>query len=163
MSKLSLVLLAALSVVGVNATASTTSGKAAEKKFVDVSSAFEQQKKAIEIDLADGETYSEISSKDRDLVKTALQRISNALASAGGVDALLDGKKAEVFNDQELVNNILTNAGEDSRLVCTREKKVGSHRTTTRCETVAQRRRAAEESQKAMRENQRVMMPRPGG
>lgn len=163
MSRFLLILLAAFAVASADATISASSGKTVDKPVVDMSSPFEEQKKSIEADLADGETYSEISGKDRDLVKTALQRISNALASSGSVDALADGKKAEVFNDQELVNNILTNAGEDSRLVCTREKKVGSHRTTTRCETVAQRRRAAEESQKAMRENQRVMMPRPGG
>lgn len=163
MPKFLLILLAAFSAASAHATISASSSRAVEKQAVDMSSPFEEQKKSIEADLANGETYSEISRNDRDLVRTALQRISSALASAGSVDALTDGKKAEVFNDQELVNNILTDAGEDSRLVCTREKKVGSHRTTTRCETVAQRRRASEESQKAMRENQRVMMPRPGG
>lgn len=163
MLKVVLMLLAVFAAASSGATNRASSSKAVDKQAVDMNSPFEEQKKSIEADLADGETYSELSRNDRDRVRTALQRISSALASTGGVDALTDGKKAEVFNDQELVNNLLTEAGEDSRLVCTREKKVGSHRTTTRCETVAQRRRAADESQKAMRENQRVMMPRPGG
>ena len=138
-------------------------GFSSQDKALDVSRAFSEQKTRIHADLADGETYSEISQQDIASVKGALERISIKLEQPGGLEGMNDAGKAALFNDQELVNNILTNAGEDSRLVCTREKKVGSHRTTTQCETVAQRRRAAEESQKAMRENQRVMMPNPGG
>ena len=65
--------------------------------------------------------------------------------------------RLEVFNEQELVNTLLTEAREDSRQVCTREKKVGSHRTTTMCKTVAERRRDMEQSQGALRTNMRVV------
>lgn len=142
---------------------------ATKKASVDVSGSFADQKKAIEADLADGETYAEINPPDRAAVQEALQRIGTQLNLAGGSDKLSDAEKASVFNDQELINNILTRAGEDSRLICTREKKVGSHRTTTRCMTVGERRRAADDSEKALRENQRFMcgdsgcLSRPGG
>lgn len=136
--------------------------RVAGKAALDVTASFAEQMAAIETDLADGKTYSEISQKDREQVRSALQRIASALESAGSVENLSKLEQAKVFNDQELANNILTEAGEDSRLVCNREKKVGSHRTTTQCMTVAQRERASEETQNAMRENRRVMLP-PGG
>lgn len=131
------------------------SASRAEKTAVDVTASFAGQYKAIEADLADGQTYREISPKDREAVRGALQRISTALARAGSVEALSATDKAAVFNDQEMANNLLTRAGADSLLVCKREKQVGSHRTTTQCSTVAERRRAHEQSEKALRENQR--------
>lgn len=145
-----------------HATIDSKSGKAPEKPAIDVTAPFDQQARIIETELADGETYSEISQKDREAVRAALQRISTALASAGGVDSLTAAQKASVFNDQELANNILTMAGNDSRVICKREKKVGSNRTTTQCATVAERRRAAEQSEKALRENQRIQLPAAG-
>ena len=41
-------------------------------------------------------------------------------------------------------------AREDSRLVCTREKQIGSLRSVSKCATVAERRRAREASQQEM-------------
>jgi hypothetical protein len=60
---------------------------------------------------------------------------------------------AVVFNDQALINAILTQAGEDSRLVCTRERPVGSRRPITHCVTVAEKRRHREEVQNEMDKN----------
>lgn len=112
--------------------------------------AFASQREAIEKDLAGGKAYTEIDPRSRMEVQHALDRIALVLKSRGSVDAMTEDEKARVLNDQELVNNTLTQAGEDSRLVCTREKKVGSHRTTTNCMTVAERRRAMEQSQNEM-------------
>ena len=112
--------------------------------------AFASQREAIEKDLAEGKTYAEIDPRSRMEVQHALDRIALVLKSRGSVDAMTEDEKARVLNDQDLVNNTLTQAGEDSRLVCTREKKVGSHRTTTNCMTVAERRRAMEQSQNEM-------------
>ena len=136
----------------------SSSKKAAGKQAVDVTLSFEDQKRAIEADLADGETYSEIAANDRETVTGALQRISSALAKAGGAAGLSETDKAAVINDQELVNTILTRSGDDSRLVCVREKKVGSNRTTTQCSTVGQRRRVAEETRQALQDGQRVLL-----
>lgn len=158
MYKIAFMLLVALLAGPLSATINSTT-KESTAKSVEAGSSFFEQKKRIEEALADGETYSEIKARDRDQVVAALQRISAALTKAGTVEALGDKEKAEVFNDQELVNNLLTQAGEDSRLVCRREKKVGSHRVTTQCTTVGQRRRDAEESQKALRDNQGIKLP----
>lgn len=121
--------------------------------------AFAEQKKAIEADLANSETYSEISSEERVTVHQALDRISGLFRTYGSVERLSWEDRTQMFNDQEQINNILTRAGEDSRVVCKREKKVGSHRVTSQCSTVAERRRAMEDSQEELRKNQRSIMP----
>ncbi|RYZ72538.1 MAG: hypothetical protein EOP91_07880 [Lysobacteraceae bacterium] len=162
MRKIALMLLMMAATSAAHASIDSKSAPGAERTAVDVTASFAEQYKVIEADLADGETYSEISQKDREVVRGALQRISTALAQAGGIGAMSATEKAAVFNDQEVANNILTRAGADSLLVCKREKKVGSHRTTTQCATVAERRRAAEQSEKALRENQRIQMPASG-
>ncbi|MGH8063139.1 MAG: hypothetical protein ACREO7_14125 [Pseudoxanthomonas sp.] len=128
---------------------------AASKKdaaALDLNASFTQQKAQIERDLGDGETYTEISSQDRATVREALNRIAGKLDMAGSVESLTGQQKADVFNDQEKINTILTKASEDSRLVCRREMKVGSHRPITECLTVAERQRAYENAQKTMRD-----------
>jgi hypothetical protein len=134
--------------------AASTAFAAAKKSAggLDLNAAFTQQKEQIERELGDGETYAEISSQDRATVREALSRIASKLDMAGSVESLTGQQKADVFNDQEKINTILTKASEDSRLVCRRERKVGSHREITECLTVAERRRAYENAQKTMRD-----------
>jgi hypothetical protein len=138
---------------GTGSSPASSSRSDAGSPALDVRAAFAGQQQAIESDLADGKTYAEISEGDRLAVKGALNRISAALGGVESVEHLSEQKKADVFNDQELINSILTQAGADSRLVCTREKKVGSHRTSTQCYTVAERRRMREQSEAEMRKN----------
>ena len=154
----SVLLLSFLASTMAHASIDSSARKSSSKPSVDVEASFAEQRKLIEADLADGETYAEIGAKDRELVRAALERISDALAASGGVTRLSETEKAAVINDQELVNNILTRAGDDSRLVCVREKKVGSNRVTTQCSTVAQRRRASEETRQALQDGQRVLL-----
>ncbi|SJZ53925.1 hypothetical protein [Novilysobacter spongiicola] len=124
---------------------------------------FPEQKAEVQAALADGETYAEINPQDRSAVLGALERIEFELESAGGIDVLDREAQVRVFNDQELVNNLLTRAGEDSRLVCRRSRKVGSHFPTNVCQTVAEQRRLREASQDQMKQlNSHRMLP-PGG
>jgi hypothetical protein len=139
------ILLAALMLSAGSAAAADTGTR------VDVDNGFQAQRENILKELSDGETYSEIDAGDREKVKAALARIATALDRSGGVDQLKEQQKVEVFNDQELVNNILTKAGEDSRLVCKRVRKTGSHMTSNQCMTVAARNRAMEHAQEELR------------
>ena len=129
---------------------------------VDVEEQFAAQRTQILEELGDGKTYSEIKNADREKVKSALARISAALAQSGGVAQLGEEQKVAVFNDQELVNNILTEAGENSRLVCKREKKTGSHMASNQCMTVAARNRATEHAQETLRNTPPRSLPREG-
>ena len=147
----------ALLLVSANAFASIGSGNSArsERMAMDVHQSFDAQRQSIEADLADGKTYSELSDSDRSKVTEALQRMGSLLHDAGGVAALDEAQKVRVFNDQELVNSILAKAGNDSRLVCRREKQIGSNRITTQCMTALQRARQTEEARKTMTDSQR--------
>lgn len=123
--------------------------------------AFPDQKAAIERDLR-GERYAEISAADRTRVREALGRIASALEGKPSLEALAEADRVAVFNDQEFINTTLTRAAEDSRLVCRREKKVGSHFASNVCMTVAERRRAQESAQDRVREAARFPV-RDGG
>ncbi|HST45949.1 MAG TPA: hypothetical protein VLK29_12090 [Luteimonas sp.] len=116
---------------------------------------FAEQRAQIEADLADGKTYSELSSGDRSTVRESLERIAQYLGGVDSVEQLTDDNKARVFNDQEVINNILTQAAADSRVVCTRETKTGSNRRVTTCQTVAERNRRRELDQENLRDVQR--------
>ncbi len=155
------VLLSFLALAPLAASASIGTGTEAfsPEKGLDVSRSFEAQRQAIVKALADGETYSEIPVQDRQTVKESLDRISGLLGGAQSVDQLSEAARVEVFNQQERVNTLLTRAREDSRMVCTRERKVGSHRTTNSCMTVADRRRAREQSQDALLNNSGYKAP----
>ena len=159
MYKLLVLTVLALAPLAANAHIPSDGGSFSPEKGLDLSGSFQVQRDAIVAALGDGKTYSEISSGDRQKVTVALDRISSLLGGAGSVEQLSEAAKVEVFNQQELVNTVLTQAHEDSRLVCTREKKVGSHRTTNNCMTVAERRRAREESENALRNNSGYKLP----
>ena len=115
-------------------------------------SAFAEQKRDIIVKLSDGKTYSEISSNDKGAVTAALDRMEVKINGAGGVEGLTMEQKVEVFNDQEVVNNLLTKARKDSRLVCKRETTVSSRIPSTQCRTVAERKRSYEEAQSLIRD-----------
>ena len=120
---------------------------AQESQLALVEGDFAGQRAEIEEDLADGKTYAEISSKDRAKVREALDRISRELEGVDSIDSLAEQSKVTVFNEQEVVNTILTQARADSRLVCDHSRPTGSHRRVTKCQTVAERRRRMEEDQ----------------
>jgi phosphomevalonate kinase len=121
--------------------------------ILNVEGSFDEQRERILSDLATGEKYSEISQQQQRDVRSALDRITREIESNGSIDTLSAEQRLKVFNDQELVNTILTRAGEDSRLVCKREKSVSTRIASTQCLTVAQRRKLCEEAQDHMRKS----------
>lgn len=106
---------------------------------------FDEQRTQLMADLADGETYAEISAEDRDKVVSALGRMQRMLGDRTPA-ALHPDDRAALMNEQELINNLLSQARKDSRLVCTRETPVGTRMPTTVCRTVAERRRLRDNS-----------------
>lgn len=98
-------------------------------------------------DLDKGERYSEIRPQDRATVtrtlQTMLAMVENANGSVGQLNA---DEKVVFFNHQEAVRTILSGAEADSRMVCKRERRVGSQMLQSSCRTVAEARRQREES-----------------
>ncbi len=117
---------------------------------LQANSPFPAQQAQVRSDLMGGEVYSEIADQDRVLVISALDRMT-ALIGDGSADALSPAAKVAFFNDQEVVNTILTKARRDSRLICRREKTVGSNMPTTQCLTAAQRDRLREGGAESLR------------
>jgi hypothetical protein len=85
----------------------------------------------------DSDRYSEISAADKQTVLTTLQRMDARLAKVGSSDQLSEEDRVDMFNDQEIVNTIITHAAVDSRVICIREAPTGSHRIRVNCQTLA--------------------------
>lgn len=120
---------------------------------------FADQREEIEEDLADGKTYAEISSSDRATVRESLARIGSRLEGVDSIDGLDMDTKVEVFNEQEKVNTILTQAAADSRMVCDRDMPTGSRMRKTTCQTVAERDRRMEADREHLRKVQNGIGP----
>jgi hypothetical protein len=105
---------------------------------------FEQQKTTILQDIKDDTIYDEIAYSDVKLVKSALENIALTLSSVTDLAELTIDSRAELFNNQELVNTILTMAENDSRMVCRRRGRLGTNFKTTTCESMKDRRERQE-------------------
>lgn len=116
---------------------------------------FAGQRATIEKGLADGKTYSEISPAARREVRDALDRMAAMLEGGHTAETLPADQKVALYNEQEIVNNILTQAAADSRVVCMREVATGSHRKVTTCVTAAERTRRRQQDQDSLNRLQR--------
>lgn len=120
---------------------------------------FAAQRASIEKDLADGKTYAEISAADRGKVRASLDQMTALLEGGRTPESLTADQKVELYNQQETVNTILTQARADSRVVCDRRAATGSHRKTSTCATVAERERRRNQDQQTLHRNQRAPLP----
>lgn len=102
------------------------------------------------------EDYSEISMAEKSSVSAAINRIRIRVGEHDSVEALNPQAQTEVKNDEALINQILSRAHADSRMVCRRERATGTNRPERVCLTVAQRKRMQEESQNRLQNSQRV-------
>jgi hypothetical protein len=125
--------------------------KSTKPQALDLDKPLPEQVELIQKQLDDGETYVEIATADRAKVKESLARFAAIINESGW--SLNPEQKTQLVNEQNEINQILSQAAADSRLVCRREAQIGSLRTTTQCKTVAERRRDAQDAQEVMRRN----------
>ena len=106
---------------------------------------FAAQRAAIVAGFDEGGRYAEIGAEERMQVLAALDRMQALLDPSTPVDRLSSGNKVALYNDQEIVNTILTQAQEASREVCEHHRTVNSRLKKSECHTVAEweRRREA--------------------
>ena len=107
---------------------------------------FADQRAAVEAEMVAGGRFAEISDKARADVAAAFDRMQAVLEGKATMDDLRQDDRVALINDQELINALLTQAKIDSRMVCKRERRVGSHRLTSTCRTAAEWKRASEQS-----------------
>lgn len=124
------------------------------------SSTFAAQRDAIVAGFENGEKYAEITGKQRSDVLAALDRMEEAFGNAATVDALSPEAKVNLYNDQELVNTILTDAQEQSRIKCRRSRGVNSRMPVNECHTIAEWQRIRERSQDYVDQNVRTLTTR---
>lgn len=101
-------------------------------------SAFDEQRSAIVEGFADGGRYSEIDAEQKVEVMAALDRMQQLLGPNTSVEQLKPDAKVALYNDQGIVNNILTAAQSASREVCKRNRSVNSRLKASECHTVAE-------------------------
>ncbi|WP_295566628.1 hypothetical protein [uncultured Stenotrophomonas sp.] len=149
-------LIPAVLILGLTLAATTNAAtKRAGEVFIP-GKPLQQQIERIEVELNDGETYSELKPTERTRVREALVRMRTAVEQHPNRDSMPEQVRTDVFNDQEIVNTVLTQAREDSRLICQREKVIGSNRSTTQCMTVAERERHKDRAQHDLSKAQHV-------
>ena len=114
--------------------------------------------------------YVEITPDDKWTVLAALERIQKRYDKLANPDQMGEQDRVDTFNDQEIINTIITHAAADSRLICDRDSATGTHRIRVTCMTLAtlrERGRAGEESRRELGRSRNNTFPgattmRPG-
>lgn len=114
-----------------------------------------EQRQAVVAAFQPGERFAELDKSGRDEVLQAFDRMQEVIGEAGSVGALDPDQKVAVFNDQELINEILTEAERDSRISCKRNRSVNSRIKTSECHTFAEWERRRERARKLAEMNKR--------
>jgi DNA-binding transcriptional ArsR family regulator len=115
---------------------------------VSLDHSFAGQRLAILAALDDGEVYKELSSEDRSRVMEHLQQISEALEGAEMFRTLSPARQTVVINSQDLVNQLLTKAADDSRLVCVHQHRLGTRIREAVCMTKGERDRITRDTRR---------------
>ncbi|HFK2921968.1 hypothetical protein [Stenotrophomonas beteli] len=136
--------------------AATVQAKAQKEAVrMDATTPVSEQIRRVETAIG-SEDYSEIGLEDKSRVQQALNRIKVKMNGREKVDELAAQERTDIFNEQEIVNTIMSRAQADSRMVCRRERLTGSNMPQSVCMTVAQRRKAQEDSRQALTDQQRL-------
>jgi Skp family chaperone for outer membrane proteins len=99
---------------------------------------FAQARPEVEEIIRKSDRYRSLDRNERKEITDALDRMEKSLASVSAVDELDPKQRTQLFNDQETVNQALTQAQGDTKVICKREKKVGTNFRVTQCATVAE-------------------------
>jgi hypothetical protein len=94
--------------------------------------------------------FSEIKADDKQTVLNVLDRIEWRYDSVASPDQFSAQDRVDMFNDQEIINTIITHAAKDSRLICERHAPTGSHLVRVNCMTLAERKERERNGQDSM-------------
>jgi hypothetical protein len=90
--------------------------------------------------MARGGRFEFVSRLERETVEAKLADMQSLFDRFGAVDKMDSDSKIRLFNDQELINGILTR-NDSNREICAREVPVGTHFPTMVCHTYGEIRR----------------------
>jgi len=135
-------LLAAFSVVAVSMAGAKenyhekTINADTKEKFVEVATDVRQEMQA-------GGRYEYVKADERKTIDQKFTEMEALFNENGSVQNMKQDTKVKLFNDQEVVNSILTHRDRD-RVICKNEAPVGSHIPVTSCHTYGQEEEARE-------------------
>jgi len=107
-----------------------------KEKFVEVATDVRQEMQA-------GGRYEYVKADERKTIDQKFTEMEALFNESGSVQNMKQDTKVKLFNDQEVVNSILTRRDRD-RVICKNEAPVGSHIPVTSCHTYGQEQEARE-------------------
>ena len=108
--------------------------------------------------VAGDDLFADIGERERQDLLARQDQLLRLIEGRQSFDQLNDRDQLELFNTLEWINGAL-NEAQDQRMICTRETRVGSHRSVKVCKTAAQRKREREDSQDKLRRNFNGYLP----
>jgi hypothetical protein len=105
-------------------------------KFVEIAADVRQE-------MEGGGRYEYVKPDERKTIDQKLTEMETLFDENGTVQSMKQDTKIKLFNDQEVVNSILTHRDRD-RVICKNEAPVGSHIPVTSCHTYGQEEEARE-------------------
>lgn len=130
-------------------------GDAQKVGKADNKQAFDLVVAAVKTEMQPGGRYEFVDGQNRITVNQKLDEMSSLFNQFGSVDKMDQATKVTLYNDQELVDGILTK-DDSNREVCTREASLGSNIPHVTCRTYGQIRRDQNGTQSALRQMQRI-------
>jgi len=123
-----------------------------EKDFnADTPEKFRAVAEGVRKEMEPGGRYEYVKPKERASIEQSLAEMDALVTASGGVANMKQDDKVKLFNEQEVVNSILTRRDRD-RVICEDKPKLGSHVRTTSCHTYGQEEEARRGSQDVMGE-----------
>lgn len=110
---------------------------AAGQKALDVEAIVSQQQQIKADVLAGSGRYADLPQRERDTLLAKQGRLLTIVEGKQSTDELPEAKRVEAFNILEWIEATI-NKQSDERMVCIREKTIGSNRMTRTCRTESQ-------------------------
>lgn len=107
-----------------------------KEKFVEIAANVRQE-------MEGGGRYQYVKPDERRTIDQKLTEMETLFSENGSVQGMKQDIKVKLFNDQEVVNSILTHRDRD-RVICKNEAPLGSHIPVTTCHTYGQEEEARE-------------------
>jgi hypothetical protein len=92
---------------------------------------------AVHKQMAPGGHWQYVNRSERNTIDQNFGEMQSLFDKYGSVDKMDDASKVRLFNDQEVINGILTQ-NDSNRLICSVEHPTGTHLSTKVCRTYGQ-------------------------
>lgn len=158
MQRFALLLIGALLSHAAVAMSDRTSSEKVIVEFGETSQTLPEQRAEVMAAFEPGERFAEMDAQGRQNVMDAFDRLQALLGPAGTIAGLSPEAKVLAFNEQSLINELLTQAARDSRITCKRQRAVNSRIKSSECHTVAAWTRKREEARDSLDDVRRTFV-----